>query len=99
MLPEQATATIERPRCGALPPNVGGPVPCHLDPGHERDGEQHFSTTGCAGSEIRWGDPLRVYIDLADWWIGYYRGPNHHYVLLIPTVVIRWRRRDARENR
>jgi hypothetical protein len=37
--------------CGAIPPNVRGPVPCHLPPGH--DG-QHFSTSGCAGSEIRW---------------------------------------------
>ena len=37
--------------CGAIPPNVGGPVPCHLEPGHAGD---HFSTSGCAGSEIRW---------------------------------------------
>ena len=37
--------------CGAIPLNVRGPVPCHLPPGH--DG-QHFSTSGCAGSEIRW---------------------------------------------
>jgi hypothetical protein len=31
-----------------------------------------------------------------DWfpkWIGYYRGPNHHYVCPVPSVVIRWRRR------
>lgn len=33
-----------------------------------------------------------IYIDTADWWIGYYRGSNHHYVCLVPTVVIRWRR-------
>lgn len=39
--------------CGAIPPNVGGPVPCHLEAGH--DGE-HFSTSGCAGSEVRWLD-------------------------------------------
>lgn len=37
--------------CGSIPPNVGGPIPCHLEAGH--DGE-HFSTSGCAGSEIRW---------------------------------------------
>lgn len=40
--------------CGVIPPNVGGPVPCHLPSGH--DGE-HFSTSGCAGSEIRWSTP------------------------------------------
>lgn len=34
-----------------------------------------------------------VYIDPADWWIGYYRGPNHHYVCPLPTLVIRWPRR------
>lgn len=38
---------------------------------------------------------MRVYIDRADWWIGYYRGPNHHYVCPLPTVVIRWKRRSA----
>jgi hypothetical protein len=57
----------------------------------------------------RWFVPLRravrlrlfylvnavIYIDRADWWIGYYRGPNHHYVCLVPTVVIRWRRGAA----
>jgi hypothetical protein len=36
-----------------------------------------------------------IYIDPADWWVGYYRGPNHHYVCLLPTVVIRWRRGAA----
>jgi hypothetical protein len=36
---------------------------------------------------------LAVYFDFNDWWIGYYRGPNHHYVCPVPTVVIRWRRR------
>jgi len=35
---------------------------------------------------------LKVYIDLRDWWIGWYRGPNHHYICVLPTVVIRWRR-------
>lgn len=42
------------PQCGAIPPNVGGPIPCHLDPGH--DG-QHFSTSGCPGSVIGWTTP------------------------------------------
>lgn len=36
---------------------------------------------------------VKVYIDTADWWIGYYRGPNHHYVCVVPLVVIRWNRR------
>lgn len=35
---------------------------------------------------------LKIYIDLNDWWIGYFRGDNHHYVCVIPTVVIRWNR-------
>lgn len=34
------------------------------------------------------------YIDTNDWWIGYYRGPNHHYICLLPTVVIRFTRRS-----
>jgi hypothetical protein len=38
---------------------------------------------------------IRIYVDRADWWIGYYRGTDHHYVCLVPTVVIRWRRRRA----
>ena len=38
--------------CGAVPPNVGNPVPCHREPGHPGG---HISTTGCAGSEVRWG--------------------------------------------
>lgn len=36
---------------------------------------------------------MRVYIDTRDWWVGYYRGPNHHYVCPVPCVVIRWPRR------
>jgi len=36
---------------------------------------------------------VKVYIEPADWWIGYYRGPNHHYVCPVPLVVIRWPRR------
>ncbi len=35
---------------------------------------------------------LRVYVDLRDWWVGYYRGDRHHYVCPLPTVVIRWDR-------
>jgi hypothetical protein len=35
---------------------------------------------------------MRVYRDRNDWWVGYYRGLTHHYVCVIPTVVIRWTR-------
>lgn len=31
-----------------------------------------------------------VYFDLRDWWVGYYRGDGHHYVLILPTLVVRW---------
>lgn len=41
---------------------------------------------------------MKVYIEPADWWIGYYRGPNHHYVCPLPCIVIRWARRQ-REHR
>lgn len=36
---------------------------------------------------------VRIYIDTHDWWVGYYRGDSHHYVCLLPCVVIRWSRR------
>lgn len=35
---------------------------------------------------------VKLYRDYNDWWVGYYRGPNHHYVCLLPTFVIRWNR-------
>lgn len=35
---------------------------------------------------------LRIYFDLRDWWIGYYRGDTHHYVCPLPTLVVRWNR-------
>jgi len=41
--------------------------------------------------------PFATYIDTNDWWIGYYRGPNHHYVCPLPTLVIRWRRGQSEE--
>ncbi len=37
---------------------------------------------------------MRVYFDFNDWWIGYYRGPNHHYVCPVPSVVLRWQRKS-----
>lgn len=35
----------------------------------------------------------RIYFDFDDWWIGYYRGPMHHYVCVLPTFVIAWPRK------
>ena len=37
---------------------------------------------------------LRVFIDTRDWWVGYYRSYDYHYVILIPTVVIRWDKKN-----
>jgi hypothetical protein len=36
---------------------------------------------------------MKVYFDFRDWWIGYYKGDSHHYVCLLPTLVIRWDRK------
>ncbi|HEX5347829.1 MAG TPA: hypothetical protein VFW64_12145 [Pseudonocardiaceae bacterium] len=36
---------------------------------------------------------MKIYFEPRDWWIGYYRGGTHHYACLLPTLVIRWRRR------
>lgn len=33
-----------------------------------------------------------IYFDFRDWWVGYYRGDTHHYVCLLPTLVLRWDR-------
>jgi hypothetical protein len=33
---------------------------------------------------------VRVYFEPRDIWVGYYRGPNHHYVCPLPMLVIRW---------
>jgi hypothetical protein len=37
---------------------------------------------------------VSVYFEPADRWVGYYRGDEHHYVCLLPCVVIRWPRRQ-----
>jgi len=39
---------------------------------------------------------MGVYIDFRDWWIGYFRGEAHHYVCVLPCLVIRWPRRRRR---
>jgi hypothetical protein len=36
---------------------------------------------------------LRLYLDPRDWWVGYYRGEEHHYLCVLPTLVLRWDRR------
>lgn len=36
---------------------------------------------------------LDVYLDFRDWWIGYYRGDEHHYACPLPCLVFRWSRR------
>jgi hypothetical protein len=35
---------------------------------------------------------FRIYFDFNDWWVGYYRGSNYHFICPIPTLVIRWPR-------
>lgn len=39
---------------------------------------------------------VKIYFDFRDWWIGYYRSDANHYVCLLPTLVIRWRRKGLR---
>lgn len=41
----------------------------------------------------RWRRTWKVYVEPRDWWVGYYRGDDHHYVCLLPCVVLRWNRR------
>lgn len=43
---------------------------------------------------VRLSRQVRLYIDLHDWWVGYYRSDRHHHVCVLPTVVVRWRRRS-----
>jgi hypothetical protein len=48
------SGAVEGSVCGARHPDVPNAVPCHLTEGHE----EHLSTTGCAGSELRWRTPV-----------------------------------------
>lgn len=32
---------------------------------------------------------LSIYIDTHDWWVGYYRGENYHFICPLPTLVVR----------
>lgn len=45
----------------------------------------------------RWS--VRIYVDFRDWWIGYYRGDEHHYVCVLPCLVIRWPRGARADDR
>lgn len=38
---------------------------------------------------------MKVYLEPRDVWVGYFRGDSHHFVCLLPCVVIRWRRRSV----
>jgi hypothetical protein len=42
---------------------------------------------------------MMVYLDLRRWWIGYECGNTHHYVCVIPALVVRWPRRLKRHAR
>jgi len=42
----------------------------------------------------RWRRTWKVYVEPRDWWVGYYRGDQHHYVCFLPCVVLRWNRRQ-----
>ncbi len=33
---------------------------------------------------------MRIFVDVRNWWIGYYRVAGYHYLCLIPTIVICW---------
>lgn len=37
--------------------------------------------------------PVRIYLDSRDWWVGYYRAEDYHYVCPLPCLVFRWARR------
>jgi hypothetical protein len=37
---------------------------------------------------------MKIYFDFNDWWVGYYRGENYHFICPLPTLVIR-RERDT----
>lgn len=35
------------------------------------------------------GSRVDIYLDFRDWWVGYYRAENYHYICLLPTLVLR----------
>jgi hypothetical protein len=41
---------------------------------------------------------MRMFFNFNDWWIGYYRGANYHFVCLLPTVAISWPRKHKDPN-
>jgi hypothetical protein len=42
---------------------------------------------------------IKIYFDFKDWWIGYYRGSNYHFICPLPTIVIRWERKKFKKFR
>jgi hypothetical protein len=42
---------------------------------------------------------IRIYFDFHDWWVGYYRGSDYHFVCPLPTLVIRWPNKNLRSFR
>lgn len=36
---------------------------------------------------------MKVYFEPRDLWVGYYRSDDYHYICVIPTLVLRWRRK------
>jgi hypothetical protein len=55
---------------------------------------RHIATFAKSGSPARMTDSApTIYVDTDDRWIGHYKGPNHHYLCLLPMLVLRWNRR------
>lgn len=84
-LPERLLRLLDRqPRSGG--PAAGSvPAPRRVRPG--------LGGVGCrADDRVSRATPYPLEF-LS--WIGYYRGPNHHYVCPLPTLVIRWTRKSA----
>jgi hypothetical protein len=39
------------------------------------------------------------HVNPRDWWIGYYRSDDHHYVCPLPCLVIKWERGGSQPGR
>jgi hypothetical protein len=38
---------------------------------------------------------LRIYVELRDWWVGLYIGPDAIYNCPLPCLVLRWDRTET----
>jgi hypothetical protein len=38
---------------------------------------------------------MKIYLDNRDWWVGWYRGTEHHYICLLPCIVLRVTRKAS----